>query len=226
MFNRSIESSSQAAQLARRLNSTSLQLDVEGLISVCANMHGDRLGLFAVDRGGVPRGGQPQDALPADAVISGSVQALVSLLRGVRPSRAEERAAVIIRGDAEIANLYRQFFIAARPDPEEELSRWIGDAPARALSRLAGGVGGWLRRTHRVFGENIAEYLKEESRDLVARTEVEEFLEGVDQIRESADRVEARLHDLQRALPPSGLNPPSGLTSPPGQPQRRLRDEE
>jgi ubiquinone biosynthesis protein UbiJ len=220
MFNRSIEASSQAAHLAQRLHSTSLQIDVEGVISVCAVMHGGRLGLFAVDgggpaRGGQPRGGQPsgvqpqggsaQGGLPTDAVISGSVRALLSLLRGVRPAAADERAAVIIRGDAEIANLYRQLFMAARPDPEEELSRWIGDAPARALSRLAGGVGGWMRRTRRVFGENIAEYLKEESRDLVARTEVEEFLEGVDQIRESADRVEARLQAILRGLPQQRL---------------------
>ncbi len=197
MFNRSIDSSSQAAELARRLNSTCLQIELEGFSSVRAVMHGGRLGLMMGDAGGVPQGGQPPGGAPADAVISGSVRALVSLLRGVRPAAAEERAAVVIRGDAEIANLYRQFFIAARPDPEEELSRWIGDAPARTLSRLAIGIGGWVRRTHRVVGENVAEYLKEESRDLVARTEVEEFLEGVDQIRESADRIEARLQALQ-----------------------------
>jgi ubiquinone biosynthesis accessory factor UbiJ len=80
------------------------------------------------------------------------------------------------------------------------LSRWIGDAPARTLSRLARGVIGWTRRTHRVFGENIAEYLQEESRDLVTTPEIEEFLEGVDQVREAADRVEARLHVLQHRL--------------------------
>ena len=75
-----------------------------------------------------------------------------------------------------------------------------GDAPARGVSRLAGGAIAWARRTHRVIGENIAEYLKEESRDLVARPEVEEFLHGVDQVREAADRVEARLQGLQRRL--------------------------
>ena len=194
MFNRSIGSSSQAAQLARRLNSACLQIDLEGFSSVRAVMHDGRLALMTGDGGGVPRGGPP--SLPADAVISGSVRALVSLLRGARPAAAEDRA-VTISGDAEIANLFRQFFIAARPDPEEELSRFIGDAPARTLSRLAAGISGWVRRTHRVAGENLAEYLKEESRDLVARTEVEEFLEGVDQIRESADRIEARLQALQ-----------------------------
>ena len=49
-------------------------------------------------------------------------------------------------------------------------------------------------------GENIAEYLQEESRDLVNKTELEEFLRGVDELRETADRIEARLGHLERRL--------------------------
>jgi ubiquinone biosynthesis protein UbiJ len=193
IFNRSIDGSSQAAELARRLNSTSLQFEVEGFISVRAAVQNGRLALMAGE-------GATGTAAAADALISGSARALFSLLKGGHPATASRYPAVTIRGDAEIANLYRQFFIAARPDPEEELSRWIGDAPARGLSRLAGGAVGWARRTHRVIGENIAEYLKEEGRDLATRPEVEEFLQGVDQVREAADRVEARLQGLQRRL--------------------------
>ena len=200
MLNRNIDASSQAAELARRLNSTSLQIEVEGIISVRAILQNGRLALLAgEDAAGVGIAARGI-AGPADAVISGSARALVALAVGARPTAASRFAAATIRGDAEIANLYHQLFIAARPDPEEELSRWIGDAPARAVSRLAGGAIAWARRTHRVIGENIAEYLKEESRDLVARPEVEEFLHGVDQVREAADRVEARLQALQRHL--------------------------
>jgi ubiquinone biosynthesis accessory factor UbiJ len=188
MLNRSIDASSQATELARRLDTHSLRFEVDGWMKVRAAVHGGRLSLASAD------------AEEADAVITGSVQALLSMLRAARPTAGEERATVTIRGDAEVANLYRQLFLAARPDPEEELSRWIGDAPARTVSRLAGGVIGWARRTHRVFGENLAEYLQEESRDLVTKPEVEEFLEGVDQVRESADRVEARLQALQQRL--------------------------
>jgi ubiquinone biosynthesis protein UbiJ len=193
MFNRSIDGSSAAAELARRLDGRSLQIEVEGLTRVRAALQGGRLALLA---------GEPEsDGQPAaDAVISGTPSALLGLLRGARPAAAAERPGVSIRGDAEIANLYRQFFLAARPDPEEELSRWIGDAPARAASRLAGSVLTWARRARRAAGENIAEYLTEESRDLVAGPEVEEFLHGVDEVREAADRVDARLKDIARRL--------------------------
>jgi ubiquinone biosynthesis protein UbiJ len=43
----------------------------------------------------------------------------------------------------------------------------------------------------------VAEYLQEEGRDVPARIEVEEFLEGVDELRDSTDRFEARLARLE-----------------------------
>ena len=135
----------------------------------------------------------------ADAVISGSAPALLQLLRGDGPSAAT-RAGVQIRGDAEIANLYRQLFAAAKPDFEEELSRWIGDMPARRLSQVARSVRAWARRTRRTAGENIAEYLQEEGRDLISKAEHEEFLHGVDSVREAADRIEARLKHIEQRI--------------------------
>ena len=52
-----------------------------------------------------------------------------------------------------------------------------------------------MRRT---AGENIAEYLQEEGRDLVNKTELEEFLRGVDTLRDTADRIDARLKHLEQ----------------------------
>ena len=54
-----------------------------------------------------------------------------------------------------------------------------------------------MRRT---TGENLTEYLQEESRDLVSKPELDEFLQGVDALRETADRVAARLLRLERRL--------------------------
>jgi ubiquinone biosynthesis protein UbiJ len=204
VFNRSIGASSEAAELAQRLDRTSLQIEIEGITRVRAAMLCGRLALLAGEEEGDAQPGAGQRGrAPADAIISGSPSALLALLQGARPA-ATMRSGVNIRGDAEIANLYRRLFIAARPDPEEELSRWIGDAAARSVSRVAGGVLSWARRARRIAGENIAEYLTEEGRDLVARTEVEEFLHGVDEVREAADRVEARLKDMDRRLQGSG----------------------
>jgi ubiquinone biosynthesis protein UbiJ len=48
------------------------------------------------------------------------------------------------------------------------------------------------------LAQDTAEYLTEESRDLPPRFEVEEFLAGVDQLRESVDRLEARIAAAER----------------------------
>jgi ubiquinone biosynthesis protein UbiJ len=184
LLNRSIDASTRAGALARRLQGTSLQVDIEGVMRLRASAHHGRLALMAGD-----------DA-PADAAISGSVAALWQLFKG-GVARQPGRLAAQVRGDAEIANRYRELFMLARPDPEEELSRWIGDVPARHLSQFAQRALGMVRHARRTAGENIAEYLQEEGRDLVNKTELDEFLRGVDGVRETADRIEARLERLE-----------------------------
>ena len=222
LLNRCIDSSAQAGALARRLEGTSLQIDVEGITRIRAVAHQGRLALLTGAEGGADGGAV------ADAAISGSVPALLQLLKGAEnrdpgqsasagrsPSAGQSASAgrspsagrsasvgrpAQIRGNAEIANQYRELFMLARPDPEEELSRWIGDIPARRLSEFARHAFAWARRARRTAGENIAEYLQEEGRDLVNQTELEEFLRGVDELRETFDRIEARLGRLEARL--------------------------
>jgi ubiquinone biosynthesis protein UbiJ len=188
VLNRNIAASTPGQMQAVRLEGTSLQVDVEGITRVRAVCSAGRLALLAGDDS------------PADAVISGSVPALLQLFRNGSPAQAQTRSSVQIRGDAEIANSYRELFAAARPDLEEELSRWVGDMPARHLSQLARSVRTWARRARRTAGENIAEYLQEEGRDLVTKTEMEEFLRGVDGVRDGVDRIEARLRGIEQRV--------------------------
>jgi ubiquinone biosynthesis protein UbiJ len=105
-----------------------------------------------------------------------------------------------VRGDAEVAAAFRELLSLARPDFEEELSRTIGDLAARRIGLLARETLSWTRQFARSFGENIAEYLQEESRDLVSKPELEEFMRGVDELREAGDRIAARLKRLELRL--------------------------
>jgi ubiquinone biosynthesis accessory factor UbiJ len=184
VFNRNISASSAAATLVKRLEGTSLQVEITGMTRIRVSAFAGRLSLLAGDDS------------PADATLSGSPPALLQLLRA--GAAAQSRSSVQIRGDAEIANLYRELLTAARPDLEEELSRWVGDMPARHLSQLAKSVRTWARRARRTAGENIAEYLQEEGRDLVTKTEMEEFLRGVDALRDGVERIEARLKGVEQ----------------------------
>ena len=70
---------------------------------------------------------------PADAEISGSLMSLAAL-SGAHPEEVIRRGDVTIRGDAELAQKVRGLAMLLRPDVEEELSRLIGDTPARCAT--------------------------------------------------------------------------------------------
>jgi len=206
LLNRGLGASLQAAALARRLDGTALRLDVEGIIAIRLSVSGGRLALASDGRSS-----ESGAAEPVAATISGSIPALLQLAGAGRrgaPGRAAPRApwsatppaAAQIRGDAEIANSYRQLLVFARPDWEEELSRVIGDLSARRVSRVARQAFAWVRAARGTAGENLAEYLQEESRDLVNKPELEEFLQGVDALRDTADRIAARIARLEHRL--------------------------
>ena len=72
---------------------------------------------------------------PADAEITGSLMSLAALA-GSHPEEVIRRGEVTIRGDAELAQRFRELAMLLRPDVEEELSRLIGDTPAHQALRL------------------------------------------------------------------------------------------
>jgi len=192
LLNRGVHASMQATALAGRLAGTAMRLDIEGMASIRISVVRGRLSLIGA---GSSPDSEARD--PVDAIIAGSPRALLRLSGATGLGRG---AGVVVSGDAEIANSYRELLAVARPDFEEELSRLIGDVPARRISQLALKTVEWARKAGRTAGENIAEYLQEESRDLVNKTELDEFLQGVDTLRETADRVDARIARLEQRL--------------------------
>ncbi len=135
---------------------------------------------------------RPAGEEPADAVIEGTP---LSFLRLAADDAAKSIRAggMDVRGDAEVAEGFRRLLEAARPDFEDELSRFTGDAAAHYLAGFARDAAAFGRRAADALARDTAEYLTEESRDVPARIEVEEFLEGVDRLREAVDRLEARV---------------------------------
>lgn len=188
LVNRRIADVPRAREAARRLEGASLRLDVEGLWSVRAVVLGERFVLATGDGASTVR-------------IAGSPGALIELAlkRGAAgASAANGGRSVRIEGDAEVAARYRELLRLVRPDLEEELARLVGDLPARMLGRFARAAGAWAARARRSAADDLREYLTEERRVLVSRGELDEFLLEVDRVRETADRIEARLARLER----------------------------
>jgi ubiquinone biosynthesis accessory factor UbiJ len=132
----------------------------------------------------------------ADASVSGSPLAMLAMLREP-PEDVIQRGDVRIEGDAEVARKFQQLAELLRPDLEEALSRIVGDVPAH-------GIGNFLRRaldygrgSARTAAMNVGEYLTHERRELVPRAEADPFLKDVDTLRESTDRLAARVAELE-----------------------------
>ena len=68
-------------------------------------------------------------AAAAEAEIAGGPLSLLALA-GDAPEAVLQRGDVQIRGDAELAQKFRELAMLLRPDLEEELSKVIGDVPA------------------------------------------------------------------------------------------------
>jgi ubiquinone biosynthesis protein UbiJ len=74
----------------------------------------------------------------------------------------------------------------------------VSDVPAHQIGRFARMAFGWTHKAAATTVQNIAEYLGHERHDLVPRNEGEQFLRGVDALREDVDRLEARISHLSQ----------------------------
>ena len=129
-----------------------------------------------------------------DARIKGTLFSLLSMLLGHEGEKRVGR--IVIEGDAEVAQRFRDLLKLAAPDLEEEMAHRFGDVAAHQIGRVSRTAVDWGRKAVARFGENLSEYLQEENRTVATRTEVEEFTTEVDELREAADRLHARMGKL------------------------------
>ena len=191
LLNRNLPRSPRARELCAALTGKRVRVEALGL----------RWVLVAEALSSSIRLTREDSAAPPDAEISGSLLNLAALA-GTHPEEVIQRGDVTIRGDAEIAQKFRELAMLLRPDVEEELSRLIGDTPAHQALRLVRMATGFGRRAAKTGVRNVAEYLAHETGDLVPRAEAEDFYRGVERLREDLDRLEARTGTLEPAAEP------------------------
>jgi ubiquinone biosynthesis protein UbiJ len=105
---------------------------------------------------------------------------------------------VEISGDAHLARVLERIAREFRPDFEEAFAKTFGDVLGVALARALRGAFAYARESAQALAQDAAEFLREESRDLIAPAEMEQFLDAVDALRERADRLDARVQRLAR----------------------------
>lgn len=141
-----------------------------------------------------------------DTVLRGAPLSMARMGLATRASDSLLSGDVEIRGNVDLGQEMREIIDDLDIDWEEHLSRLTGDIVAHKLGGLVRGALDWGRKTADTLGQDVAEYLQEESRDLPTRGEVEEFLAQVDTQRSDVDRLQARVSRLERSQQTVGDN--------------------
>ena len=136
-------------------------------------------------------------AAEADADPAVTVRAsLASLPLALTDSKALMRD-VRLEGDAEFAQALSFVLQNLRPEPEEELSRFVGDAAAQRLVALARSALAQARSGGERLAQSTADYFTAEQPLLATRVEVQAYGAEVSTLRDDTERLAKRIERLE-----------------------------
>ena len=132
------------------------------------------------------------DAAAPSLTLALGADALAAMARG------EEyfMRAVEVTGNARLASEVMLLVRHLRWDPEEDLSRLVGDVAARRMVGLARDFAGWQIDAAQRLAEGLVEYAVEERRILVSRPELEPLAAGIARLRDAIERLEKRIERI------------------------------
>jgi len=134
------------------------------------------------------------DMNDCDLVLEASLAGLTGLIL----SRGQRSRGVSFNGDIGTIQEVRRLFSELDVDIEAQLARLVGEAGAARLTTGLRAGSRWGRDSAETLLHNAVELATEERRWLPTAIETRYFLDGVDQLREGVDRLEARLRRLER----------------------------
>ena len=150
---------------------------------------GDQLQVGAVDADGEPD-------LGVRATLGGLLSQLPFFKRDDAPAVGRMR----IEGDADLARRLQKLAQRFDPDWQQPFATVFGDVVGvQVANALAGGV----RQARDMAGAlamNAAEFITEESRDVVPRDELNAFHDDVDTLRDDVERAAARVSRLRSRI--------------------------
>ena len=138
------------------------------------------------------------DAEP-DTTIIGSPMALL------RTALVDDRKTLLqgdvkIEGDTNLGQKVQRILKQLDPDWEEPLAQLFGDVAGHQMGEMIRGFTNFAKNALGSLAMSSAEYVTEESRDVVTPTEAERFADKVDILRGDTDRLELRLQRLQEKI--------------------------
>jgi ubiquinone biosynthesis protein UbiJ len=165
--------------------------------SVQLHLRGPELALAIRVDGAALKVGPPQD--DSQLKVAATPGSLLAMLfrrddDGIAPGKVE------IAGDAELARRLEKLASKFAPDFEEAFARSFGDVLGVPLAKAVRKGLLHARETASHLTDDTADWLRDEARVAMAPGEVEGFLDGVDQLRERSERLQARVQRLAQRI--------------------------
>lgn len=181
-----LDPQTQAAVAA--LEGRRLQLTIEApSLALAVDVRGGRLVVGPADAG-----------READLAVRSSLGGLLSQLPFLRPANATGK--VRIAGDAELARQLQRLASGFDPDWNLPFIAVFGEVLGVQVGHLVRDAFRHGRDGAQRLARDAADYLSEESRDLVGRAELDAHFDDVDALRDRVERLHARTQRLHQRL--------------------------
>ena len=191
-LNRALALDDDTRQALSRLDGRQIALHLASPpLAMSVRVDGEALRVGPVDPAGDP-----------DLSVRTSLGGLLGQLQGMlgtADDHATPSGRLRIEGDAELARALQRLAQRFDPDWQRPFVAAFGEvAGVQVANALAAALKG-ARRAGRDFAATAAEYVVEESRDVVGRHELDAFHDDVDVLRDDVERIAARIARLAAA---------------------------
>ena len=174
----------------RRLDGQRIVLQLEQPpLALQVRVEGERLAVGPVD-----------DTAEPDLSVRSTLRALVAQLPMFRRDDAPPVGRLRMSGDAELARRLQRLAERFDPDWQQPFATVFGDVLGVQIANAVAAALRQARHAGRNLAQTAAEYLTEESRDVVGREELNAFHDDVDGLRDDVERLVARIARLQRGV--------------------------
>lgn len=148
--------------------------------------------------------GPVSDAAEPDLAVRTTLGGLLAHLpalmaRGLRHDAAPPVGKLRIEGDAELARRLQRLAERFDPDWQQPFAAVFGDVLGVQIANAFADSLRHAREAAGALATTTAEFLTEESRDVVARAELNAFYDDVDALRDDVERLAARVARLAAA---------------------------
>lgn len=145
----------------------------------------ERLVVGPIDHAGAP-----------DLSVRSTLGGLLSQLPMFRRDDAPPVGKMQMSGDADLARRLQRLAERFDPDWQQPFASVFGDVLGVQIAKSLAAALKQARIVGRNLAESAAEYVTEESRDVVARAELDAFHDDVDVLRDDVERIAARIARL------------------------------